>query len=194
MNSANVLLGVLAAGSSARLGTPKQLIPYKNTNLINYVLENALKSCVGNVAVVTGYKKREIAGAIKDIPCIILENDEWQSGISSSIRVLAQYAKRENYSHLLISLCDQPGVSNELFDEIISKGVNAKNAIILCKYKGGTTGPPALIPGMIFDKLTRLRGDRGGKSLYDQLDLPILHIDFPGGGFDIDTPEDLDKI
>lgn len=51
---------VLAAGMSTRMGTLKQLLPYKNTNILNYILGQLKKSYLDQIILVLGYKHEEI--------------------------------------------------------------------------------------------------------------------------------------
>ena len=44
---------ILAAGTSARMGQPKQLLPWKGTTLLNHTLKNA-KAISPDVLVVLG--------------------------------------------------------------------------------------------------------------------------------------------
>lgn len=54
---------ILAAGSSGRLGKPKQLLPYKNKNLLEYLIEEAKASSVSSIVVVLGYQIRRKSSA-----------------------------------------------------------------------------------------------------------------------------------
>ncbi len=51
---------ILAAGESKRLGTPKQLIPYKNSTLLGHTIQCTLNSKSNETVVVLGANSRLI--------------------------------------------------------------------------------------------------------------------------------------
>eukprot|EP01009_Symbiontida_sp_KSa7_P008162 NODE_5464_length_311_cov_169.312977_g4852_i0.p1 GENE.NODE_5464_length_311_cov_169.312977_g4852_i0~~NODE_5464_length_311_cov_169.312977_g4852_i0.p1 ORF type:complete len:80 (-),score=5.99 NODE_5464_length_311_cov_169.312977_g4852_i0:6-245(-) len=57
--SINLAVLILAAGTSSRLGEPKQLLKLKGKTLINIAIEKAMK-LTSNVTVILGHKSEEI--------------------------------------------------------------------------------------------------------------------------------------
>jgi CTP:molybdopterin cytidylyltransferase MocA len=43
----------------------------------------------------------------------------------------------------------------------------------------------------LFDELLRLPDERGAKTLIEKDPSRVAQVDFPNGGFDLDTPEDF---
>jgi molybdenum cofactor cytidylyltransferase len=78
---------ILAAGSASRYGKPKQLLPWKGKPLIRHVALSALSAGLSPVIVVVGARANEIEHAISDLPVRIVNNSEWEAGLSSSIQV-----------------------------------------------------------------------------------------------------------
>ena len=78
---------VLAAGGSSRLGTPKQLLTFRGETLVRRAAMAALESVCDRVVVVVGSHAQQMHRELGDLPLSVVENKNWQSGISSSIRV-----------------------------------------------------------------------------------------------------------
>ena len=53
---------------------------------------------------------------------------------------------------------------------------------------------PVCFSSKYFDELLELEGDVGAKNLIEMYPDDILLVDFPGGKFDLNTPEDLKRV
>ena len=188
----NISIIILAAGSSTRFGTPKQLLPYKGKSLLRYICETALQSKGNSVYVVLGSQislmKKELAG----LNLNIIENPNWQKGISSSIQAGIK-ALSDSFNAAIFLLCDQPKVTSALIDSMIDAYLNSQHPIVACKY-GDTVGVPALFQRNIFPELLLLKGDKGAKQILTKHTSDKLLIDFPDGIYDIDSPNDTQSI
>ena len=78
---------ILAAGGSARFGSPKQLLDFHGKPFVRVIAETALAAGLDPVEVVTGAHADEVEAAVRDLPVKIIRNPEWEGGQSSSIRV-----------------------------------------------------------------------------------------------------------
>ncbi len=79
------MLIILAAGRSARLGSPKQLLSYQGKNLLQHTIDAAHESQAGPVIIVLGSDMDEIAAGLDQIHLTIVKNLNWESGMASSI-------------------------------------------------------------------------------------------------------------
>jgi len=114
---------VLAAGGSSRLGAPKQLLEFRGETLVRRAAKAALESVCDRVVVVVG--SHEMRYEIDDLPVSVVENKNWQSGISSSIRAgLEQISSQDG---VVITLCDQPFMTAAVLNELIT--LTAKHAV-----------------------------------------------------------------
>jgi molybdenum cofactor cytidylyltransferase len=77
---------ILAAGSSSRLGQPKQLLSYQHKSLLGHTIESAKNIKDGKVLIILGDKHGAIATDIAPLKVDVLYNSEWEEGMSSSIR------------------------------------------------------------------------------------------------------------
>ena len=91
-SNCQVLLTVLAAGGSRRLGQPKQLVKLDGEPLVRRQCRIAIESQLGSVMVVLGRDANECTTAISDLPVTRQINNHWSEGLSSSIRQATQAA------------------------------------------------------------------------------------------------------
>jgi molybdenum cofactor cytidylyltransferase len=78
---------ILAAGSSSRLGRPKQLLKYQGKTLLVRAVETALASVCRPVLVVLGAGSGQLRGEVSGLDVRILINPDWETGIGGSIRI-----------------------------------------------------------------------------------------------------------
>src|SRR5476651_1174100 len=78
---------ILAAGSSSRLGKPKQNLIYNGKTLLQNAIDTASSSLCKPIMVVLGANAVVIKPTIESLPVNILNNENWQEGIASSIRI-----------------------------------------------------------------------------------------------------------
>ena len=62
-----IALLIIAAGRSARLGQPKQLLPFKNTFLLDYIINECQASEIGDIFVVLGANRELIEPKLNKI-------------------------------------------------------------------------------------------------------------------------------
>lgn len=188
---------ILAAGSSSRLGSPKQLVEYRGEILVSKIAQLAL-SITDNVLVVLGANENIIQPKLTELvqenqqKIKIMVNTDWNEGIGSSISFGVKQLL-ETSDAILILLCDQPFVNYLLLQEMVQAFAEAKYSIIACKY-ANQLGVPILFDKKYFSELMKLNGDVGAKVLLKKHADEIMSIDFPEGIYDIDTQEDLVKI
>lgn len=180
---------VLAAGSSSRLGQPKQLVQFRGKTLLQHTLDVLDRISLGMKVLVLGAHSKQIREATNVKDFVVLENLDWQHGISSSIRKgVEKVTENERIKHLLILLADQPFISYQLILTLATS--RHAHRISACQYRG-TAGVPAIFPAKYFHELMSLKGDQGAKKIFKKTKSEIILVDFESGQFDVDTPEDL---
>ncbi len=189
----NIII-ILAGGASARLKKPKQLLRFKGETLLNHTIKEAQKSLMP-VIVVLGANAKKIKHEMQSLEEETVINDEWESGMSSSIKAglnkaLANFNKIKN---CIIAVCDQPFISSLLFQELIDEKRRTGKNIIACSY-AGTLGTPCLFDMKYFRELLQLQGDRGAKNLLQKYPHDVASIDFENGKFDVDTKRDYEEL
>lgn len=170
---------ILAAGTSARLGMPKQLLPYNGDTLLNHAIKAA--NATDNAAVVVVLGAERITGL--EAPTIL--NPEFSEGMASSIRYGVQYMM-DKADHIILMVCDQPHVDAAHILSLIEKQ-KTTGAAIVASYYADRKGVPALFDKSIFPELLALTGDVGARHIIEKHDAAV--VPFPLGVIDIDTDE-----
>ena len=188
---------LLAAGSSSRLGGPKQLLLYKEHTLLQHSIEIALASQANRVVVVLGANAGIIEASItnKNDRLACITNDQWQEGLASSIRCGLQYLLRQVPApqNVMFIVCDQPYINTVLLDKLITLQRQTGHSIVASKY-AKTAGIPAIFSRGWFPELLQLTGDKGARKLIQQQKEAVATVAFPLGTIDIDTMEDYESL
>ena len=200
MNAAAV---ILAAGSSSRLGQPKQLLKLHGQTLLDHAIRIAINAGASPVYVVLGANAEAILAGSNFLNNVIsteratrvekpafvlkiIENENWQEGIASSIRAGVHAAT--GAEAILLMTCDQPAVTAEHLHLLLEA---ANQTSVTASSYAGRVGIPAVFPPKYFEELLQLRGDEGARSLLNAKSKEIITIPLAEGELDIDTPEDL---
>lgn len=185
---------VLAAGRSSRMGKIKQLLPVKDTFLLQEVLNECSKLQKTDLYVVLGANFELISNRL--CPKIsIIKNDQWEFGLSTSIRSALIYFEQNKleYDAVLISLGDQPLINIKLYNHLINNYLNNEKNIVCTQYREDL-GVPAIFDKKYFSSLKGLEGDKGAKIILSKLKPDVLAIDANNLLIDLDTEEDYQKF
>jgi CTP:molybdopterin cytidylyltransferase MocA len=183
---------VLAAGSSSRLGVPKQLLRLPSgACLVRHSTEQALAVCPSACAVVAGKNAKAVEPSLQGLPVTLLPSEDPDEGIAASIRAAAAWADAQHASALLLCVCDQPLLSAQHLTALLETW--RKRARPAASLYGGQRAVPAVFPSEYFPSLLALRGDRGAAALLRAAPSVAL-VPWPEGELDVDTPEDWAKV
>jgi molybdenum cofactor cytidylyltransferase len=184
---------ILAAGSSSRLGQPKQNLAYKGKTLLQRAVETALASICETVVVVLGANTEVIKPTIINYGVEIVENSDWSEGMASSIRTGLKKVLQTNpdVQSVILMLCDQPHVDTYLINLLVA--AKTKEGICACGYNDNI-GPPVLFDTIYFDELLALTGSDGAKKVMQKHVDKVKEIPFFLGGVDIDTIADYERL
>jgi len=194
MKNTGIIL--LAAGNSTRMGSPKQLLLYHGKTLLERIVDTSLQVFDNNkIILVLGANHSEIAFQIKDKITLISVNEEWKSGMASSIKAGLQTLLKHfpDMQRCIISVCDQPYLSSEVFIEMLKLADYSSKEIIAAEY-AGTIGVPVLFSKKYFKKLLHLSGEQGAKKIIQQNMDDVNIFTFDEGAIDIDTPSDYENL
>jgi molybdenum cofactor cytidylyltransferase len=187
---------IVAAGSSSRLGQPKQLILIDGEPLLQRAVRCAEKAGASPVFVVLGAHRELIESSIDFGTAKIAVNNAWEEGLASSIRtgVTAAQAEAPAAEGLLLMTCDQPRVTAEHLHRLILMSYAQSAPTAIASTYGGTRGIPAIFPRQATSDLLALRGDKGARALLAKPPWPVISIPLAGGEIDIDRAEDLAQL
>ncbi len=181
---------VLAAGRSTRFGDKKLTQALGGRPLLQHSLAVAQAALPGNVVLVTGHDEDSIATASGDLADIVVHNPEYDSGQGRSLATGVK-ACRNNADAIVIMLADQPLVSKDTIEQVVSGWTGNENHIVVSDY-GGSQGPPALFGKHAFDDLCALDGDQGAKKIIQSGRFDVATVAIGSLGLDVDTPQDLE--
>ncbi len=190
----NTCIIILAAGSSSRLGMPKQFLPFNNKTLLQHTVDEAWLSGAGKVLVVTGFEADTVSKAIEEQPVDIVFNRTWRDGMASGIVAGVGAAMiSDSIDSIIIAVCDQPFISAEIFGKLYRTHIESQKPIVVSAYSD-TVGTPALFSKQYFDELLSLKGTEGAKKIVKANSGAAGMVAFPMGYIDIDTKIDYEKL
>lgn len=186
---------VLAAGQSARLGTPKQQLLYKGDTLLRNAVRTAAALETAATVVVAGSEATGMQQQLKDLPAELVMNTEYATGMASSIVAGVNHMARQHpqVTHILVMLCDQPHLDTAHLRRLIYRQQQTA-APVTASYYAARKGVPALFAASVFPQLLALTGDTGAKHLIETLGNAVETVPFEAGATDIDNREAYWKL
>ena len=193
MNKTVIIL--LAAGNASRMGQPKQLLSLGQQSLLERMICESAAVVGKQIVLVLGAYQELIKEKIAAENVQIVVNKDWKKGMGSSIKTGLATALQHNpdCENVIFSVVDQPFVSAELFQQLLSVKRDSKKKIVACSY-ADTIGVPVLFDKSYFGLLATLKDSEGAKKILVAQSSDVETIAFPQGAIDIDTPEDYTKF
>lgn len=185
----NLSIIILAAGSSSRLGTPKQLLKLNNKTLLESITTTALQLS-SDVTVVLGKYYDECCEMIKHLDVNIVKNENFETGMGSSIATGVSAVASSN--SFLILLCDQPLIPLKHYKKMIERYKQEPNQIVASSY-ALKLAVPAIFPNRYKKELMKLHGDKGAKNIISNNSTVGVVLDKKYAK-DIDTKENYEEI
>ncbi len=185
----NVAAIILAAGTSSRMGQPKQLLPYEGRSLVRRAVEAAVGSRTHQTVVVTGAAREAVENELSGLAVMLVHNPDFADGMSTSLRVGLK-AIRPEVDAVVVMLADQPFVDASVVDGLIDRYEQSGAKIVRPRY-GDVPGNPVLWDSSHFAALAAQEGDQGGRSLMQAHKDQIAWLELPDAILqtDVDTPE-----
>jgi len=188
---------VLAGGSGSRFGGGKLLAPFRGGELIDGALRAAFAAPVEGVIVVTGYDRDRVGESVtafaerhgSDTPWRIVHAAAYVEGMAATLRTGIGAVSAQS-DGAFVFLGDMPNippdVPGSLADSIGEKAAAAPT-------HQGARGHPVLFARRLFPALLALEGDKGARTVLDNLgaDLTLVESNDSGVLFDVDRWSDL---
>lgn len=186
---------ILAAGSSSRMGRPKQLLRFDGETLLRRAALAALGGGCDPVVVVTGAHAERMRDELSGLDVLEVENPRWETGMGSSVGAGVEklLEAQPGADAVVLLLCDQPFVTHEVVAGLVSTRRDTGRDVVASQY-GESFGVPALFGRALFDELTRLEGHAGAKQVIQRHAASAHFVPFPGGEIDVDTPDDFSRL
>jgi CTP:molybdopterin cytidylyltransferase MocA len=185
---------ILAAGTSTRLGEPKQLLPLEERPLLQHVIDAARRGGVDEIVVVLGHAAGEIGRALALPPSArVITNPRYAEGQSTSL-LAGIDALGPDVGAALVLLGDQPGVDPEAIRAVVAAFKAGAGPIVRARYSG-RPGHPVLLARAVWVELRQATGDRGARDLIAASPDRVTSVDMEGAPpADVDTWEDYARL
>lgn len=186
---------VLAAGSSRRMGSPKQLLSIDGRPLLEVVVAHACASRLDEIVVVLGASADDIRGRVDLGRARVLVNLDFASGMASSLRT-GMAALDEDVDRVVVILGDQPEIGDGLIDKLLDLQERSGLPAAALNFNG-LLHPPVVLQRRLWGDLMALEGDVGCRAVIraqPELVARLSSNDDLNHPVDIDTPEDYRRL
>ena len=180
---------VLAAGSSSRFGSPKQLATYRGEPLVTRAVRLAESICGPRSVLVSGHEWGLVVEACRPLRGFFVNNTRHATGMGSSIACGVRSVTGCADAVLLL-LADQPLITASHIEQLVKTWARSPDEITATSF-AETAGPPVIFPRRYFSELTKLQGDQGARSVLTQAGQHAHRIELGAAATDVDRPDDL---
>lgn len=180
---------LLAAGASARLGRPKQLLLVDGEPLLVRAARALLASAPLDLVVVLGHEASRIGAVLDGLPLRCVVATDHAEGMAAALRT-GIAALDPRCEGALVALTDQPALGPGHLLALREAWRKAPARAVASRY-AGVAGVPAILPRAWFGDLLALRGDTGARALLRERGDEVILLDAPALGFDIDEAHAL---
>lgn len=186
---------VLAAGSSRRMGSPKQLLSINGRPLLEVVVAQVCASRLDDVLVVLGAAADEISFAVDFGRAKVLVNADHATGMASSLRA-GLAALGSEVDRAMVILGDQPDISAHLLDSLLDLQEETGLPAAALNF-GGLLHPPVVLKRELWGDLNELEGDVGCRAVIrakPELVAKLMAETDLKHPVDVDTPDDYRRL
>jgi molybdenum cofactor cytidylyltransferase len=187
---------VLAAGPSSRLGQPKQLVEVGGESLVARSARLALGLGPAQVTVVSGCEAERVAAELEGLAVDVVLNRNWSAGMGGSINCGVR-SLALGMSGVLLMVCDQWRLEAADLERMVAAWSSDPSRIYVACWKEGAadvSGPPVIFPGRLVPELKSMQEQRGARQLIDRYIDIVEFVEMQNAGYDLDRPEDLERL
>lgn len=183
---------LLAAGGARRFGSQKLVATLDDVPLVRYAAQ-ALAQETDELIVVVGSEAAAVTRALDGIDARIVENAEWERGLSTSIRCGLRAVKQDTTA-IVVALGDEPFIDSTVSRALIGAWRDTGWPIVVARY-AGEIGHPILFDASVFAELMALDGDRGARGVIQRSPDRVAYVDMTTAPpLDVDEPNDLRRL
>ena len=185
---------LLAAGESKRMGEFKQLLRFNGKTFVESCVDNLLASRAVEVVVVTGCRAQEVRDAVGARPVRFAHNEEYRSGMSSSIKRGVE-AVSACASAVIVALVDQPQIGPGVVDQVIGAFEKARPLIVVPTYDG-RNGHPIAIDLSLKEQILAMDPNLGLRHVVHANAGRVVRVEVDSEAvlIDCDFPEDYSRL
>ena len=181
---------ILAAGESKRLGKLKPLLRFNDKTFLGQIISVLKLSDVDMITVVLGAEAETVKKSVDLSGTKVLVNEAYERGQLSSLIIAIENASEETEA-VLLCLVDNPFITKEVVNKIISKFRETNNPIIVPVFNK-KRGHPTLFSRSLFNELLNAPEEQGARHALYSNEEKILELETSESGIliGIDTPDD----
>lgn len=191
----SILVALLAAGESRRMGSPKLCLPWHGTTVVDHLLTQWRAAGAENLLVIHPPDPRSPVvveldrlglPATQRAATVAMERGMMGSVVTAAERAVAGLG----ISHLVIALGDQPHLRTETLRALLTACATAPDHLVRIVH-AGQPGHPLALPAHLLSALSATPSATLRDFLVQQ-PCPVLDVPCPDSGVlvDLDTPED----
>jgi molybdenum cofactor cytidylyltransferase len=183
---------ILAAGRSARLGRPKQLLDLGGQPVIAHVVDHALAAGLDEIVLVLGHEADAIQTALgpRANRLRVFLNPDYAAGQSTSLRA-GLTAVGPGIAGALVLLGDQPEVGPDVIAAlaVAFRAATSPPPLVLPAYgPERVIGNPVVLGRALFPEVLAVTGDQGARDVVRAHRSEAVVVPFP----DHNPPRDID--
>ena len=185
---------ILSAGESKRMGTPKQLLPWGESIVLQRIIDVVAASKLSRIELILGHRADEIARRLTlPAKASLLLNEAYREGMDSSVKCGIRNAPAEAEAFMLL-LGDQPFVEEAVIDHLIDAHRAGGRGITIPVYNG-KGGHPVIFSSRYRTELLAI-GEGGAREVVKRHaeDVFEMPVDSANVLADMDTPQDYEKV
>ena len=185
---------VLAAGASARMGTPKPLLMLGGKTFLRRVLDALRDGGVSDVVVVV----RPDAFAIETEVALAgfgrpVRNPRPDDGQLSSLLTGLDAIDAPGIDRVMVTLADVPAISAGAVRALLDRAAISPAPIVRAAHQG-RHGHPVIFGRAVFDALRGADRSIGAKAVFAAFAVEDVEVHDPGVLEDVDTPADYARV
>ena len=190
---------LLAAGRSARMGRPKQLLPWppkrENQKPLVAAAFDAIARVCDEMVVVVGYESDAVVAALSDRKFESIDAVNGRAEMMDSVRsgLGLPFLRDPSITQFLLQPADHPQVRLDTLESLIREAEVSSHCAVMPQFRS-RGGHPTLLPRSVAEAILNSLGHGGLRQFWiDHPELCIrIPVDDPGVVFDIDTQSDYD--
>jgi len=155
----NVVGLLLAAGLSVRMGTPKPLLPWCDSTLIEYQVAQLRAAGAGEIIVVLGHEAGVVEPYAERVGARVVLNPDYREGRANSLRAGAG-AVQASCDALVVLNVDQPRPS-EIIAGLLEQHQARQDLITVPIYRG-QRGHPLVLDASLLQELRNVQENTQG--------------------------------
>ncbi len=186
---------VLAAGMSTRMGKPKMVLPWRNSTIIQTVVNEVFTAEVEFITVVVGANRDFVEDALKKEDVSIVYNPLYADGsMLHSVQAGIRSLIGTKCGATIVVLGDQPFIQKETIKKVTNEYINCKAKIVFPSY-AMKRGHPWLVERELWGEILDIRepGTLRSFTQNHKRDITYVNIDNDSIIRDIDTMDDYEK-